>query len=141
MATLGPQDAERFRALCTAQFHRVLGYALKRAVAPEDAADADADADADAADAVAETSLVTWWRIDEVPPGDAAQLWIYGVARRVLANDHRSLGRRDRRPDDELAVATEMLADVAVPQASTRPASSPVAPTTSTSAAPGSAER
>jgi RNA polymerase sigma-70 factor (ECF subfamily) len=95
MTSLGPGDAERFRALYAAHFKRILGYALRRSATPEDAADA-----------VAETFLVAWRRIDEVPPGDEARLWIYGVARRVLANQHRSLGRRDRlgeRLRDQLA--------------------------------------
>ena len=88
MTSLGPGDAERFRALYAAHFKRILGYALRRSATPEDAADA-----------VAETFLVAWRRIDEVPPGDEARLWIYGVARRVLANQHRSLGRRSRLGD------------------------------------------
>jgi len=62
-----------------------LGFALRRAARPEDAADV-----------VAETILVAWRRIDEVPQGDAAPLWLFGVARRVLANSRRSIRRRDR---------------------------------------------
>jgi len=43
-------------------------------------------------------------RLDDVPPGDGARLWLYGVARRVLANYRRGERRRfelaDRlRPD------------------------------------------
>jgi len=33
--------------------------------------------------------LVAWRRIDDVPKGDDGRLWLYGVARRVLANHHR----------------------------------------------------
>jgi RNA polymerase sigma-70 factor, ECF subfamily len=76
---------ERFRVLYAAYFRDLLGYALRRVAAPEDAADV-----------VAETMLVAWRRIGEVPDDSGARLWLYGVARRVLANHHRGLTRRDR---------------------------------------------
>ncbi len=47
---------------------------------------------ADAVDVVAETFAVAWRRIDEVPPD--ALPWLYGVARRVLANQRRGGIRR-----------------------------------------------
>jgi RNA polymerase sigma-70 factor (ECF subfamily) len=50
---------------------------------------------ADADDVVAETLTVVWRRLDEVPT-DAAVAWTFGVARRVLANQRRSTGRRLR---------------------------------------------
>ena len=65
-------------------YHRVLGYALRRT-----------DRD-DAADIVAETFLVAWRRFDAVPEGEGALLWLYGTARRVLANHKRSSRRRAR---------------------------------------------
>lgn len=89
----GPEA--RFRRLYAANFDPLLGYALRRVAAAEDAADV-----------VAETFLVAWRRCDEVPPGDEARLWLYGVARRVLSNHHRGEGRRDRLGDrlrDQLA--------------------------------------
>lgn len=46
-----------------------------------------------ALDAAADTFLVAWRRIDQVPEGEAALRWLYGVARKVLANHRRS---RDR---------------------------------------------
>jgi RNA polymerase sigma factor (sigma-70 family) len=76
---------ETFRALYAANFDRLLGYALRRVEQP-----------ADAADVVAETFLVAWRRLGDVPPGDEARLWLYGVARKVLANQRRSQGRRDK---------------------------------------------
>ena len=36
-------------------------------------------------DAVAETFLTAWRRLDEVPEGDAAHMWLYGVASHVVA--------------------------------------------------------
>ena len=53
----------------------------------------------DAADVVAETFLVAWRRRHEMPAGDEARLWLYGVARRVLANHHRGGLRRKRLGD------------------------------------------
>ena len=50
----------------------------------------------DAGDVLADTMLVAWRRLDEVPGGDTTRLWLYGVARKVLANRRRGDGRRDR---------------------------------------------
>ena len=66
----------------------VLGYALRRTGNGEDAADV-----------VAETFLTAWRRIDDVPEGDAARLWLYGVARNVLANHRRGERRRSELGD------------------------------------------
>lgn len=50
----------------------------------------------DADDAVAEVFLVVWRRLDDVPRGEAARPWLYGTARRVLANQARSHTRQSR---------------------------------------------
>jgi RNA polymerase sigma-70 factor (ECF subfamily) len=50
-------------------------------------------------DAVAETFLVAWRRLDDVPPGDAALVWLYGVAYRVIGHLWRSAARRRRLQD------------------------------------------
>jgi RNA polymerase sigma-70 factor (ECF subfamily) len=57
----------------------VRAYALRRA-APDVAQDA-----------VAETFLVAWRRLEDVP--DDSLPWLYGTARRVLANQRRSAAR------------------------------------------------
>lgn len=80
-----PADACRFRALFAANARAVLGYALRRTASPEDAADV-----------VADTFLVAWRRLTEVPEGSGARAWLFGVARRVLANHRRGEKRRDR---------------------------------------------
>ena len=49
---------------------------------------------ATASDASAETFAVAWRRLEDVPDGDAALGWLYGTARRVLANEFRSSRRR-----------------------------------------------
>ncbi len=51
---------------------------------------------ADAADAVAQTFTTAWRRRDDVPDGDAAIRWLYGVARNVLSHQFRSSTRSRR---------------------------------------------
>lgn len=84
-----PDDPEarraRFESVFVSESRAILGYALRRVDAAEDAADV-----------VAETFLVAWRRIDDVPAGADARLWLYGVARRVLANHRRGDRRRHR---------------------------------------------
>jgi RNA polymerase sigma-70 factor (ECF subfamily) len=74
---------QRFESVYAANFGPVLGYVLRRTRNSDDAADV-----------VAETFLTAWRRLDHMPPGDRARLWLYGVARRVLANHHRGERRR-----------------------------------------------
>ena len=50
----------------------------------------------EANDAAAEIFTVMWRRIDEVPMGEDARLWLYGVARNVVRNASRSRQRRVR---------------------------------------------
>lgn len=85
----------RFEALYAAHHPHVFGYVMRRC----DRAD-------DAADAIAETFLVAWRRIDDAPHGEELRLWLYGVARRVLANQRRGERRR-------LALADRLRADLA----------------------------
>ncbi|MDH3731612.1 MAG: sigma-70 family RNA polymerase sigma factor [Acidimicrobiia bacterium] len=49
-----------------------------------------------AEDAAADIFVVAWRRIAEVPAGDSALLWLYGVARNVVARSRRSANRRGR---------------------------------------------
>jgi len=83
---LGRELAQvRFSRLYREQGRAVLAYALRRVEDGEDAADV-----------VAETFLVAWRRLGEVPSGEGARLWLYAVARRVIANLHRTERRRTR---------------------------------------------
>lgn len=75
----------RYGRLYRDQGRAILAYALRRVEGPEDAADV-----------VAETFLVAWRRLDEVPVGDGGRLWLYAVARRVIANLRRAERRRTR---------------------------------------------
>jgi RNA polymerase sigma-70 factor, ECF subfamily len=74
-----------FSQLYREQGRAVLAYALRRVGDREDAADV-----------VAETFLIAWRRLDEVPVGSGARLWLYAVAHRVIANLHRTERRRTR---------------------------------------------
>ena len=86
MEALGQELAQtRFTRLYREHGRAVLGYALRRV-----------DDSEDAADVVAETFLVAWRRLGEVPIGEAERLWLYATARLVLANLHRSERRRTR---------------------------------------------
>ncbi len=73
-------DLARFEQLFADHMDAVLAYALAR-VDRESAKDAAAD-----------TFVVAWRRIDEVP--DPARAWLLGVTRRTLAGQHRSRRRQ-----------------------------------------------
>jgi RNA polymerase sigma-70 factor (ECF subfamily) len=47
-------------------------------------------------DLVADTFLAAWRKIDQVPDGDLALAWLYGVAYRALLHHWRSSSRRRR---------------------------------------------
>lgn len=94
---------QEFRALYADHFDALLGYALRRV-----------DERQDAADVVAETFLVAWRRLQHVPAGPEARPWLYGVARKVLANQRRGAHRRGTlgvRLREELRSAVPDLAD------------------------------
>jgi RNA polymerase sigma factor (sigma-70 family) len=82
--SLAGQLAEvRFRKLYAEHRAEILAYALRRVADPEDAADV-----------LAETFLVAWRRLDDLPPRNQARFWLIGVARRALANQRRGENRR-----------------------------------------------
>ena len=95
---------EAFAVLYRAHSRDVLAFAVRRAPTPEDAADV-----------VAETFLVAWRRADEVPAGDAARLWLFGVARRALANHRRGERRRSHLSERIRAELPAALAAAAPP--------------------------
>ena len=91
-----PDRRRRFEDLYCAHQVPLLGFALRRTRSSDDAADV-----------LAETFLVAWRRLEEIPAGPPARLWLYGTARRVLANLHRGERRR-------LALADRLKAELAV---------------------------
>ncbi|MFI7691404.1 RNA polymerase sigma factor [Nonomuraea sp. NPDC049655] len=104
---MGPPDPrQRFEELYTEHYATVSGYVRRRSDDPHDVADV-----------IAETFTTAWRRLGEVPPGDRARLWLYGVARRTLANHRRGESRR-------AALTTRLRAELAE---WTGPAADPVA--------------
>jgi RNA polymerase sigma factor (sigma-70 family) len=85
----------RFEAAYAAHHGPILGYLLRRTDNPDDAADA-----------LAEVFLTAWRRLADLPAEPEARLWLYGVARRVLANQRRGERRR-------VALADRLRADLA----------------------------
>jgi RNA polymerase sigma factor (sigma-70 family) len=77
-----PHAPERLRQLFRVHEPAVVAYVRRRARG--DVVD----------DVVAETFLVAWRRLDDVP--DEALPWLLGVARRVLSTHRRAAGRRER---------------------------------------------
>ncbi|MFC4116704.1 RNA polymerase sigma factor [Nonomuraea zeae] len=80
---MAPGDRkQRFEEIYDAHYPDILAYVRRRTSSHEDAADI-----------LAETFTIAWRRLDDVPPDRAARLWLYGVARRVLANGRRAESR------------------------------------------------
>lgn len=78
-------ERERFEAIFATYWKPVLGFAARRCTTP-----------ADASDVAADVFLTAWRQIGRIPAGEDARLWLYGVARRQLANHRRGEIRRDR---------------------------------------------
>lgn len=74
----------RFRRVFDGYYDEVLRYCLRRLPV------------ADANDAVVEVYVVAWRKIDQLPGGEQARPWLYGVARNVVRNAQRA-SRRQRR--------------------------------------------
>lgn len=73
----------RFDALYRAHAEAIRSYCLRR-LGPDDAGDAAAD-----------IFVVVWRRLGSCPPDGEALLWIYGVARNVVANRRRVARRSE----------------------------------------------
>ncbi len=88
-ATPLPEADSRFERCFRDNYAAVLAFAIRRM-----------SNRAAAEDAAAETFAVAWRRRQLIPPEPLP--WLYGIALRVVANQHRS-GRRRRRLDERLA--------------------------------------
>jgi RNA polymerase sigma factor (sigma-70 family) len=77
---------QRFSRLFQETRDEILAYLVRRARSMEDAADA-----------LSETYAAAWRKLDTLPPGDGARLWLFGAARMELR-----VAARRQRADDEL---------------------------------------
>ena len=76
------QRERRFCCLYQEHYRSVQAYAVRRVGSGEDAADV-----------VAEVFTIAWRRLARIPEPPADRLWLYGVARRVVAGKLRSARR------------------------------------------------
>jgi RNA polymerase sigma factor (sigma-70 family) len=67
------QERSRFERLYVETRTELLAYILRRSPGPEDAADL-----------LAETYSIAWRRLDAIPDGEEARLWLFGIARKLL---------------------------------------------------------
>jgi RNA polymerase sigma factor (sigma-70 family) len=74
---------QRFDALVVDHAPALLAFAMRRVRQP-----------ADAVDVVADTLLVAWRRLEVIPGGAPARLWLYGVCRNAVGNHYPGRGRR-----------------------------------------------
>ena len=79
------ESREGFEALFRANSRLILAYALRRLERPEDAADV-----------LSEVMVVAWRRRADLPTRDEVTPWLYGIARRVIANSTRADRRHSR---------------------------------------------
>lgn len=77
------RDGTGFQRAFDEHYRDILAYATRRSLA------------ADAEDVAAETFTIAWRKWASVPPV-AVRPWLFGIARKVLANSNRGLRRRDR---------------------------------------------
>lgn len=77
-------NSERMDAVYQAHFTAIRAYCMRRLSVAE------------ANDAIAEVFLTAWRRIEDLPQGDGALPYLYGIARNKVLNSRRSVGRRSR---------------------------------------------
>jgi RNA polymerase sigma factor (sigma-70 family) len=88
---------ERFELLYVELYAPISGYVVRRVGNPEDAAEV-----------IAETFATLWRRLDSCPADEEVRPWLFGVARRVLANQRRGDRRRS-------ALAERLTAELDAP--------------------------
>lgn len=95
------QQHRAFIALYEANLQDLIKYALRRS-----------NSQHEALEIVAETMLVAWRRIDDVPAGAQTRLWLFGVARNVMNNSRRSSKRQKRLIEKLVATIESSTEDV-----------------------------
>lgn len=86
---------KRMDAVYQAHFTAIRAYCMRRLPVAE------------ANDAASEVFLAAWRRIEDLPPGDGALPYLYGIARNKVAHAKRSQGRRSRLVTRASSVASE----------------------------------
>lgn len=89
-----PTPEQRFDRLYRETSDAVLAYLMRRSRTAEDAADA-----------LAETYAAAWRKLDSLPTGDRARLWLFGAAR----NELRKTASRSRADADLTAALASDL--------------------------------
>jgi len=119
----GPESKQsdrdaRFHDFYTERFRDISGF-VRRRVSPSDAPDV-----------IAQTFSVAWRRFEHIPPPPEDRLWLFGVARRTIAEQRRARFRRFQlhqrlfeqvRPTSFHADADPLLARVEMAMARLRP--------------------
>ena len=98
-----PSSDTRFRTLYEEHYADIRSYCLRRL--PVDAAN----------DAASEIFIVAWRKLDKVPDGAASRLWLFGVARNVVAHQHRSRSQV-KRLRSKLARTADRNVEVSPPE-------------------------
>jgi len=96
MTAAAADRAARFERLYDRVFPEIAGYVRRRC------------GGADADDVIAQVFTVAWRRLDHIPSPPQDSLWMFGVARKTLADAERS-ARRQRRLG--LRLASEAIID------------------------------
>lgn len=82
---VNPPESARFEECFRRNYADVARFCARRSATAEDAEDA-----------ATEVFATAWRRVKDVPAPPDDRLWLFGVARNVLANAHRSHARRSR---------------------------------------------
>ncbi len=104
MTTTTTKRKSDFAELYRSNLSAIVNYAARRSTP------------SDAVDVAAETFSIAWRRLDDIPPGNERP-WLYGVARRVLANQRRGSLRRTALHYKLCAEWVEPVAQIADPMA------------------------
>jgi DNA-directed RNA polymerase specialized sigma24 family protein len=84
MSRFEPDARARFEALFRDTRRDLLAFTVRRSSNMEDAADV-----------LAETYEIAWGRLDSVPQGETARLWLFGVARNLILKGETRRRSRD----------------------------------------------
>jgi RNA polymerase sigma factor (sigma-70 family) len=83
--TMPSPQAERFERCFARNYADIARYCARRTTSPEDAEDA-----------ATEVFATAWRRLSDMPREPDDRLWLFGIARGVLANTRRAERRRTR---------------------------------------------